>query len=59
MRLQHKTRNKRPPFTFRMCSKCGIVRAFAFDRNVGHSRCTVCGGRFASDPLKKVFRKKA
>jgi transcription elongation factor Elf1 len=51
-RLQHKTRNRRPPFTFRFCRRCGIVRAFAYDVKVGHSRCTVCGGRFASDPLK-------
>jgi Zn ribbon nucleic-acid-binding protein len=38
---------KKPPNTHRYCLACEKKTQFAYNRNIGHSECVECGGRFA------------
>jgi hypothetical protein len=38
---------KHPPKTRRFCLCCEIETTFKYDRNIGHSCCVECGGRFS------------
>lgn len=36
-----------PPKTRRFCMSCEKERLFEFERAIGHSSCTECGGRYS------------
>ncbi len=37
-----------PPNTERFCLSCKKITEWSFNRVVGHSRCTECGGMYSS-----------
>jgi len=36
----------KPPETIRYCVLCEELRRFKYSPTIGHSECTICGGRF-------------
>ena len=38
---------EKPPKTERFCLRCEAYTIFKFNPSIGHSECTICGGRYA------------